>query len=253
VLTVGAACASSLVAVGEALSLIEDEVCDLVVVGGVEALHPFIYRGFHALKALSAKPAAPFDARRSGLSLGEAGVVLVLESPSRALAAGRAPLAFVEGYGSATDGFDQTAPDPGGVGLVRACHRALTTAGLSAAQVDRYHAHGTGTTQNDRMEAAAHAVLFEGRAVPICAIKGSTGHTLGASGALETAVCALTLEQGWLPPVCNLREVDVALWPGEVPLVREQATRHEGEVALVASAGFGGINAALVLRRGDRG
>ncbi|WP_158502454.1 beta-ketoacyl synthase N-terminal-like domain-containing protein [Vitiosangium sp. GDMCC 1.1324] len=246
VLTVGAACASSAVALGEALALIDEGTCDEVIVGGTEALHPFVYRGFHALKALSAAPAAPFDAARSGLSLGEGAAVLVVESLEHARRAGRSPIVLLEGFGSSSDGFDQTAPDPTGAGLALACRRALERAGLQAGAVGRYHAHGTATLHNDRMEAAMHAALFEGRAVPVCGIKGSTGHTLGAAGALDAAVCALTLHRGVLPPIANLKQVDPS---AALPAVVGTARADEGTLALVANAGFGGINAALVLRR----
>jgi 3-oxoacyl-[acyl-carrier-protein] synthase II len=245
VLTVGAACASSAVALGEALALLEEGTCDEVIVGGTEALHPFVYRGFHALRALSPAPAAPFDAGRSGLSLGEGAAVLVLESLEHAREAGRSPLALLEGFGMSTDGFDQTAPDPTGTGLATACLRALQHAGVDASAVDRYHAHGTATLHNDRMEAAAHASLFGGRPVPVCAIKGSIGHTLGAAGALDAAVCALTLRRGVLPPITNLKQVDPS---AAIPAVVGTAREARGVRALVANAGFGGINAALVLR-----
>jgi 3-oxoacyl-[acyl-carrier-protein] synthase II len=250
VLTLGAACASSAVALGEALALLEDGVCDEVIVGGTEALHPFIYRGFHALKALSASPAAPFDACRSGLSLGEGAAVLVLErigdSPGQAGGPHRTPVAVLEGFGSSTDGFDQTAPDPTGRGLETACRLALSRAGIEPGDVGRYHAHGTATVLNDRMEAAVHASLFGGKAVPVCAIKGSVGHTLGAAGALDAVVCASALQRRTLPPIANLKQID-PMTP--VPAVVGSARRSSEPWALIASAGFGGINAALVLRR----
>ena len=245
VLTLSAACASSAVAIGEALALIEDGTCDEAIVGGTEALHSFVYWGFHALKALSPTPAAPFDAGRCGLSLGEGAAVLVLESLEHAHRAGRAPIAIVEGFGSSTDGFDQLAPEPTGAGLVLACRRAMEHAGVDAQAVDRYHAHGTATVHNDRMEATAHAALFSGRAVPVCAVKGSIGHTLGAAGALDVAICALTLQRQVLPPVANLREVDAL---ARVPAVIGAARSDGGRLALAVSAGFGGINAALLLR-----
>ena len=246
VYTTGAACASSAVALGEALTLVEDGVCDEVFVGGTEALHAFIYEGFHALRALSATPAAPFDAERNGLSLGEGAAVLLIESLAHARSQGRRPLALVEGFGAAVDGFDQTAPDPAGSGLLAACHRALERAGVTAREIDRYHAHGTATLQNDRMEAVVHASLFGERLVPVCAIKGALGHTLGAAAALDIAVCAQTLAQQVLPPVANLRRLDPsALVPAVVGLARASP----GSLALIANAGFGGINTAVVLRR----
>jgi 3-oxoacyl-[acyl-carrier-protein] synthase II len=243
-----AACASSAVALGEALALIEDGTCDEVVVGGTEALHPFVYKGFHALRALSARPAAPFDVERDGLSLGEGAAVLVIESLSHAGANGRMPLVLLEGFGSSADGYDQVAPDPTGRGLVAACQRALSDAGATVEDIGGYHAHGTGTVQNDRMEAAAHASLFSGRGVPVSAIKGSLGHTLGAAGALDAAACVMMLQRRTVPPVTNLRAVD-PLAP--IPAVIGAPRPLTGNRLLIASAGFGGINAALVLSRAE--
>jgi 3-oxoacyl-[acyl-carrier-protein] synthase II len=246
VFTTGAACASSAVALGEALTLIEDGLCDEVLVGGTEALHPFLYEGFHALKALSAAASAPFDAMRNGLSLGEGAAVLRVESLAHARSQGRTPLALVEGFGACVLGMDQTAPDPTGLGLLSACQRALAHASVRAEEIDRYHAHGTGTRQNDSMEAAVHRFLFGGRPVPVCAIKGAIGHTLGASAALDIATCAETLRRQVLPPIVNLRRLDAA---ASVPAVMGAARPSAGTLALVASAGFGGINTAVVLRR----
>jgi 3-oxoacyl-[acyl-carrier-protein] synthase II len=245
VYTTGAACASSAVALGEALALVEDGACDEVVVGGTEALHAFIFQGFHALKALSPAPAAPFDVGRKGISLGEGAAVLLVESLAHARSQGRKPLALVEGFGTAVDGFDQTAPNPSGAGLLAACQRALAHAGVGASEIDRYHAHGTATVQNDRMEAVVHASLFASRPVPVCAIKGALGHTLGAAAALDIAVCARTLAQQILPPVVNLRNLDAF---ASVPAVMGVGRPSPGSLALIASAGFGGINTAVVLR-----
>jgi 3-oxoacyl-[acyl-carrier-protein] synthase II len=245
VYTIGAACASSAVALGEALTLLEAGLCDEVIVGGTEALHPFIYEGFHALKALAPTPAAPFDAARTGLSLGEGAAVLILESLVHAERHGRRPLALVEGFGTAVDGFDQTAPDPSGAGLFAACRSALARAGVEAQDIDRYHAHGTATVQNDRMEAHVHALLFSELPVPVCGIKGALGHTLGAAAALDIAVCARTLARRVLPPIVNLRHLDPA---ANVPAVVGMGRPSEGRLGLVANAGFGGINTAVVLR-----
>ena len=244
--TTSGACTSSAVALGEALGLIEDGTCDEVIVGGTEALHAFVYRGFHALRALSPRPAMPFDVERSGLSLGEGAAVLVLESLSHARTHRRRPLAVIEGFGASSDAYDQVAPEPGGRGLLAACRRALTAAGLTVEQMGGYHAHGTGTIQNDRMEAAAFAALFSGRDVTVSAIKGSLGHTLGAGAALDVAVCALMLERGTVPPVTNLKALDPL---AQMPAVLGGPCRLKGDRLLVGSAGFGGINAALVLGR----
>lgn len=244
--TISAACASSTVALGEALALIEDGACDEVLVGGTEALHAFVYRGFHSLRALSPRPAAPFDAARDGLSLGEGAAVLVVESVAHAVRNGREPIALVDGFASSADGHDQVAPDPKARGLIEACRRALGTAGVTVDDIAGYHAHGTGTVQNDQMEAAAHAALFGGRDVPVSAVKGCVGHTLGAAGAIDVAVCTFILQQAVLPPVTNLRTIDPR---ARLPAIVGSRRPLAGERLLVASAGFGGINAALVLRR----
>ncbi len=241
---VGAACASSSAALGQALAWIEDGVCDEVVVGGCEALHEFVYLGFHALKALSPRPAAPFDAARAGLSLGEGAGVLVLESADRVKALGRPVLAWLEGYGGAADGHDQTAPEPGGAGLIAACRAALARAGRRPESLGRYHAHGTATAHNDRMEAAAYASLFPRAPPPLTGAKGSLGHTLGAAGALDVIACVLTLGRGVIPPVANLASVDPAL---AVNAVLGAPRADPVRTALVATAGFGGINTALIL------
>lgn len=237
--TVGAACASSTAAIGEAWELLNAGTCDEVVVAGVEALHRFVYAGFHALKALSPEAARPFDAERKGLSMGEAAVVLVLERSAKGLA-------FVEGHGAATDAHDQTAPHPKGDGLVAACKQALKRANLAPKQIGRYHAHGTATPHNDRMESAACEALFGARGVPVTGAKGSVGHTLGAAGALDTLSCLLALRKQELWPIAGLKQIDPSL---TVDAVLERRA-HSSPTALVATAGFGGINAALVLSVG---
>ncbi len=244
---IGAACASSSAAVGQALQLLEQGGCEEVVVAGVEALHAFVFAGFHALKALSPLPAAPFDGGRQGLSMGEAAVVLRLEPEARAKAMGRPALAFVEGFGTAVDAHDQTAPHPKGEGLFQACHRAVRSAGLTLEQIGRYHAHGTATPHNDRMEAQVVERLFGARPVPLTAIKGSVGHCLGAAGALDVLGCALALSARELWPVVGLKTVDPAF---HLSAVLERRS-DDAERALVATAGFGGLNTAVVVARGD--
>jgi 3-oxoacyl-[acyl-carrier-protein] synthase II len=244
---IGAACASSTSALGAALALIDSGRCDQAIVAGVEALHSFVFSGFHALKAMSPKPAAPFDAHRLGLSMGEGAAVLVLESVGAAKAAGRKSLGFIDGFGAGTDGHDQTAPHPEGEGLLRACKAALATAGLEPKDIGRYHAHGTATVQNDAMEAAMCTRLFGPRGVPVCANKGSTGHTLGAAGVLDLVGCLAALDARELWPITGLTELDPKLSIDAVTKLRPESNPR----ALVATAGFGGINAAVVLRRGD--
>lgn len=242
---IGAACASSSAAVGAALTLIDSGRCDEVVVAGVEALHPFVYAGFHALKAMSPRPAAPFDAQRQGLSMGEGAAVLVLESAASASAGRRKILGWIDGFGAASDAHDQTAPHPKGDGLLRACKAALASAQLEPGALGRYHAHGTATVQNDAMEAAMCERLFGARGIPVCAAKGSTGHTLGAAGVLDLLGCLAALDARELWPVTGLQQLDPTLSIAPVTEVRADPNPR----ALIATAGFGGINAAIVLRR----
>lgn len=245
--TLGAACASSSAALGEAYDALHFGQCDEVIVAGVEALHRFVYAGFHALKALSPEPARPFDGERKGLSMGEAAVVLVLEPEDRARAAGRKVLAYLDGWGLAMDAHDQTAPHPKGAGLQSACRHALKLAGWEASKLGRYHAHGTATPHNDRMESAACEGLFGPRGIPLTSAKGSVGHTLGAAGALDTLICSLALKRRELWAVTGLENVDAAL---TVAAVQERRS-YEPPTALVATAGFGGINTALAISAGD--
>ncbi len=244
--SVSAACASSSAALGEALALIEDGACDEVVVGGTEGLHAFVYAGFHALKAISPEPAAPFDAHRLGLSMGEGAGVVVLQSEEQARLLGLESRIRLASFGSACDAHDLTAPEPRGLGLRAACDRALARAGIAARQVDCYHAHGTATAHNDAMEAAMARDLFAAARVPVTAIKGSIGHTLGAAGILDTIACATYASRGVLPPVANLVEVDPAM---TIEPVTSRPVETDAEWAVVATAGFGGINTALVLHR----
>lgn len=237
---IGAACASSSCAIGAAIQAIDEGRCDEAIVAGVEALHPFVYSGFHALKAMSPRPAAPFDAKRQGLSMGEGAAVLVLEKATGP----RTALGWIDGFGAASDAHDQTAPHPSGEGLLRACHAALKSAGLGVKDLGRYHAHGTATVQNDAMEAAMCVRLFGPDAIPLTSTKGSLGHTLGAAGVLDLVGCLGALDARELWPVIGLEELDPALKVAAVTAIRPDPNPR----ALVATAGFGGINAALIVR-----
>lgn len=245
VVAVSAACASSSAALGEALTLLEDGTVDEVVVAGVEALHPFVFSGFHALKAMSPRNAAPFDGGRLGLSMGEGAGVLVLESGSK-LKSGEKVLAGLLGFGNSADAWDQTAPHPKGEGLLRAARAALARAGLQPSDIGRYHAHGTATQQNDDMEAQVCQALFGPRGRPLTAFKGSLGHTLGAAAALDAIGTICALQRGELWPVVGHSQPQAS----HALDVVTQRRAYSQPTALVATAGFGGVNGALVLTRG---
>ena len=248
--TVSVACASGAAAVGLAAEWIREGRADRVLAGGVDAISPFVFSGFDALRALSPSVARPFDVARDGLTLGEGAGFLLLEAEDRACRRRAAILARVVGYGSGSDAHHMTRPDPDGRGLRRAVGTALLQAGRAASDVDFVSAHGTGTTFNDAMEEAAlaHILGAKARLVPVNGIKGAIGHTLGAAGALEAILSALVLARQRVPPTAghtrSRPDSPLAIVSG-APLVPERPIA----VALSTSSAFGGTNAALVLER----
>ena len=203
--TVSVACASGAAAVGLAAEWIREGRATRVLAGGADAISPFVFSGFDALRALSTTVARPFDVARDGLTLGEGAGFLLLEEEDQARRRGAAILARVTGYGSGSDAHHMTRPDPEGRGLRRAVETALLQAGRAASDVDFVSAHGTGTTFNDAMEEAAlaHVLGAKARLVPVNGIKGAIGHTLGAAGALEAVLSALVLARQRVPPTAG--------------------------------------------------
>ena len=175
--------------------------------------------------------------------------MLVLEELEHALARGAAPLAELVGYGATADASHVTLPAPGGMGAVRAARRALEKAGLDASAIDHVNAHATSTPEGDKAELAAIRTILGDHAadVPITANKSMIGHTLGAAGAIEAIATVLAIREGCVPPTINLTDPDPAA--EGLDIVTGQAARHDIDVALSNSFGFGGQNTALVFRR----
>ena len=250
--TVSVACASGAAALGLGAEWIRNGDADMVLAGGADAISPFVFSGFDALRALSPTAARPFDALRDGLSLGEGAGFLLLEEEDHAMRRGAAILARAAGYGSASDAQHMTRPDPEGRGLVRAIEAALAQAGRTPADVAFVSAHGTGTTFNDAMEEAAlaHVLGALARTVPVNGIKGAIGHTLGAAGALEAVLSVLVLARQVVPPTAghaaSRADAPLAVVSGR-PLVPARPVT----VALSTSAAFGGTSAALVLESAE--
>ena len=246
--TVSVACASGAAALGLGAEWIRSGDADLVLAGGADAISPFVFSGFDALRALSPTAARPFDALRDGLTLGEGAGFLLLEEEEHARRRGAVILARLSGYGSASDAQHMTRPDPEGRGLVRAIETALLRAGRAASDVGFVSAHGTGTTFNDAMEEAAlaHVLGALARTVPVNGIKGAIGHTLGAAGALEAILSVLVLERQLVPPTAG-HAASRADSPLTVVSGRRLVPARPVTVALSTTAAFGGINAALVL------
>jgi len=243
--TLSMACASGTAAIGLAASWIEHGACDAAVAGGADAGSAFVYDGFAGLRALDPETPRPFDRERAGLGVGE-GAALVLLQRGRC---GGAPL--VAGFGLSADAHHLTGPDPTGGGLARAIGAALADAALAGEPqtVDFVNAHGTATVFNDLMESKALSLALGDHAarVPTNSIKGAIGHAMGAAGAIEAVLCAMVLERGVIPPTTGLRVLDPAI---ALDVVSGAPRRADVRCALSTSAGFGGINAALLLCAG---
>jgi len=253
--TNGMSCASGAVAIGEALRVIRRGDADLMLAGGAEApLSPLCFASFTIIRAMSTRnddpgsASRPFDQHRDGFVMGEGAAVLVLERRDRAEARGARIYGLLAGYALTNDAFHMTAPRPDGAQAARAMTLALADAHVAPHEVGYVNAHGSSTRLNDTTEALAirHAVGAHAPRLVVSGTKGYYGHPLGASGAIEAAICALAHERDWLPPTVNLATPD----PGcDLRLLANGADTGAPDVIVSNSFGFGGVNAALVLRR----
>ena len=236
------ACAAGANSIGWAMDAIRNGRADVMLAGGVDVLDILSLAGFDSLKALDEQPCAPYS-RSTGLNIGEGAAILVLESASAAAARGATVVAHLRGYALSSDAHHATAPDPAGSGARRAMSRALVQAGLNPSDVDYVNGHGTGTPANDSAETKAADALFGAAPPPMSSTKSQIGHTLGAAGAIEAAVCVLALRDGVLPPTVNVAD-PAALTRDIVPLTGRAA---DVDVVVSNSFAFGGNNCALVL------
>jgi len=252
VFTVSSACASAALALEDALRSVRSGEVDLAVAGASDSLCTTTYSGFNSLRAVDEKPCRPFREGRSGMSLGEGSAVLVLERLERALARGAEPLAELLGAGASCDANHMTAPHPEGVGAALAVSRGLEDAGIAAERIDFFNAHGTGTLLNDASEFSALSKVFGERAsrIPVSATKSIVGHLLGSSGAIEAVATILCLMAGEAHPAPGGGRVDPTT-PVDLVL-GEPRPLGTGSIAVSASFGFGGANAAVVLGHWSR-
>jgi 3-oxoacyl-[acyl-carrier-protein] synthase-1 len=237
-MVVSCACASSAKVFGSARRMIESGMIDAAVVGGVDSLCLTTLYGFHSLQLSSPAPCRPFDVARDGISIGEAAAFVLLER------AGNDPYSddvLLLGVGESSDAYHMSAPHPEGTGAQRAMQAALAAAGLGATAIDYINLHGTGTPSNDRAESLAVAGVF-GPTTPCSSTKGSTGHTLGAAGALEAVVCAIALQNDFMPGGVPTTHLDPRLETHYLRENRRSAVNH----VLSNSFGFGGTNCSLV-------
>ncbi len=248
-------CASGTIAIGEAFRQVRDGYADVMIAGGAEApLATLCFGAFALIRAMSnrnddpTRASRPFDRDRDGFVMGEGGAVLILEEWSHAVARGARIYAELAGFGTSNDAHHMTAPLPGGAQAARCMRQALADASVAPEAVDYINAHGSSTPLNDPTETQAIRTVFGDDAyrIPVSSTKGYYGHALGASGAFETAISALVLQRGWIPPTLNLDHPDEGCDLDYVPNVGRDLSP---DVVLTNSFGFGGINASLVLKK----
>jgi len=246
-------CASGTVAVGEAMRYIRDNFADVIVAGGAEApLSPLSFGAFAIIKTMSqwtgdpARACRPFELKRDGFVMGEGATSLVIEELEHARQRGAHIFAEVLGYSLNNDAFHMTTPLPTGEACVRAMREALADAGLAPEQIDYINAHASSTQMNDNTETMAIKQVFGERAkrLAVSGTKAYTAHPLGATGAIEAAICALAIDRKWVPPTLNRDEPDPAC---DLDVVPHHGREAELNYVLSNSFGFGGINACVIL------
>jgi 3-oxoacyl-[acyl-carrier-protein] synthase II len=250
------ACAASAMAIGEGYDAIRLDRADVMFCGGSEAgITAVAVAGFAAMRALSrrnddpARASRPFDADRDGFVIGEGAAILVLEELEHARARSASIYAELVGYGLSSDGFHVSEPDPAGTSQARAIRAALHDAGLEPAQVDYLNMHASSTGLGDASETQAVKRAFgeeAAYATPVSSIKGSTGHCLGAAGAVEAAATMLAMRDNLAPPTINYETPDPQC---DLDCIPNHARELSIEVALSNSFGFGGHNAVLAFRK----
>ena len=248
-------CASGTVAVGEALRYIRDDFADVIIAGGAEApLAPLSFGAFAIIKTMSqwtgdpAFACRPFDKLRDGFVMGEGAATLIVEELEHAKKRGAHIYAELLGYSLNNDAYHMTSPLPSGDSCIRAMRQALADAELAAEQIDYVNAHGSSTQLGDSTEMMAIKQVFGDhvRKIPVSGTKGYTGHPLGATGAMEAAICTLALEEQWVPPTLSYANPDPAC---DLDVVPNHGREAELNYVLSNSFGFGGINACVVLGR----
>lgn len=248
-------CGSGAIALGEAFRHIQKGQAFAMVAGAAEApLAPLTFGAFDILHAMSkshedpAQACRPFDATRDGFVMGEGAAMFILEERRHALTRGAPIYAEILGYACNSDAYHMLAPRPDGSCAARCIRNALADARVSPAQIDYINAHATGTPLGDAAETLAIKRVFGERArrIPVSSTKPFHAHPLGASGAIEIAICSLALEHDYLPPTLNLRQADPAC---DLDCIPNEGRHTRVNHILSNSFGFGGINASIVLAR----
>ena len=244
-------CASGSAAAGHAFDLLRAGVAGAFVVVACDSISELSWSGLTAIRTMTRKVIRPFDAGRDGTIFSEGAGAIVLETMSSAAARGVEPLAFMLGHAENNNAFHMAHPDLSGEGTARAMQAALDHAGLSADAVDHISAHGTGTRYNDSIETMAIKTVFGERAsrIPVNSIKSMAGHVMGATAMVEIIASIVTMREGVIPPTINLQEPDPEC---DLDYVSDGPRAADVEVVLCNSAGIGGCNSVVVLRRAPR-
>jgi 3-oxoacyl-[acyl-carrier-protein] synthase II len=254
-MTITTACASSTHAIGESYRMIKTGNLDMIITGGAEAsITPISVAGFCSMKALSTrndeptKASRPFDKERDGFVMGEGAGILVLEELNHALARGANIYGEIVGYGSTSDAFHITQPDPEAKGAERAMKLAIEEAKVDYQDIGYINAHGTSTYFNDKLETLAIKNLFKEHAknINISSTKSMTGHLLGAAGGIEAIATILAIKEGIIPPTINYENLDEECDLNYTP---NKAVKRDVKYALSNSLGFGGHNATVLFKK----
>lgn len=242
--TLSNACASGTDAIGLAATMIEKGECDIAFAGGCDEIVRMVYLGFISLMNTSDCPCLPFSKSRKGLNLGEGAGICVLESPVSVRRRGIKPLGSIVGYATVSDSYHITAPEPSGRGLRTTFFNALNQAGIKPEDVAFINTHGTGTTENDRVEGRVIADIF-GDDIAVTATKSYTGHALGASGGLEAVISTQCLIDQKIPGAPDYDDFDPDC------LIKPKKGNQEisGNFACSSSLAFGGVNSVIVIGR----
>ncbi len=245
--TISSACASGTHSIGQAARWIQWDLCDVVIAGASESgMSPIAINGFRNMRALSSSGMSrPFDEARDGFVLSEGAAALVLEEWEHATKRGATILGELLGSASLADAHHITAPAPGGLGAIRCMRRALEDAGLQPKDIRHINAHGTSTALNDAAEAIGISEVFGIPGPIVTSIKGVTGHSLGAAGALEAAAVLLSMQHRLIPPTDGLENLDPEL--PRIDLVQKEPRAWTPGPSLSNSFGFGGHNGTLVI------
>lgn len=241
-ITPSTACSSALNAIILGCSIINAGMASMVVAGGTEALTRFHLNGFKSLMILDTQQCRPFDATRAGLNLGEGAAYVVLESAESVKKRGVSPIAAVTGTANRCDAFHQTATSPGGEGPFLAMKQAIADAGLKPEDIDYINAHGTATPNNDQTEIEAFRRVFGERIPPFSSTKSFTGHTTSASGSIETVICLLAMQNGFIPATLGCSTP----MEGSAP-VTHTLTGQNLKHVMCNSFGFGGNDSTIIV------